>query len=99
MEKLYTIDEIKRISVPIAKRYGVQKLALFGSYARGDAKPGSDIDFLIEKGEVRDYYVFYGFVHALEDDLGIDIDVVTYDSLKQSLIGDVADEEVVLYEG
>ena len=31
---VYTIEEIKRISVPIAKSYGVNSLSLFGSYAR-----------------------------------------------------------------
>ena len=34
---IYTIDEIRRKVVPIAKKYGVKKLSLFGSYARGEA--------------------------------------------------------------
>ena len=42
---VYTIDEIKRISVPIAKEYGVNSLSLFGSYARCEANEDSDIDF------------------------------------------------------
>jgi predicted nucleotidyltransferase len=95
---VYGLDDIKRISVPIALRYGVKKLALFGSYARGEPKINSDIDFLIEKGSIRGWE-FFGFVNSLEDGLGIPVDVFTYDSLKDSLIADALQDEVVLYEG
>jgi hypothetical protein len=98
MNKPYSIEEIKRITVPIAKQYGVKKLALFGSYARGEQKEDSDIDFLIEKGEITDLFVYYGFVHLLEDNLGVNVDVLTYDSLDNSLINKENINEVVLYE-
>ena len=98
MNKIYTIDEIKRISVPVAKKYGVKKLALFGSYARGEQKAASDIDFLIEKGNIQGWE-FFGFINNLEDDLGVHVDVMTYDSLRDSLIADAIEDEVVLYEG
>jgi len=97
MERPYTIDEIKMISIPIAKKYGVKKLALFGSYARGEHKTTSDIDFLIEKGKIQGWE-FFGFINNLEDDLGVRVDVLTYDSLKDSLIADSICDEVVLYE-
>ena len=97
MPGTYTIDEIKRISVPVAKKYGVKKLALFGSYARGEQKATSDIDFLIEKGKIRGLE-FFGFIDNLEDDLGVSVDVLTYNSLKKSLIADAIEDEVVLYE-
>ena len=42
--KIYTIDEIRRIAAPIAARHGVAALYLFGSYARGEATPESDLD-------------------------------------------------------
>ncbi|MCL2643267.1 MAG: hypothetical protein FWD52_07135 [Candidatus Bathyarchaeota archaeon] len=38
MVEVYTVDKIKQIVNPIAKRYGVKKLALFSSYARGTQK-------------------------------------------------------------
>ena len=43
--KVYTIDEIKSTIRPIAESYGVERIFLFGSYARGEATPTSDIDF------------------------------------------------------
>ena len=50
---VYSVDEIKKIAVPIAKSYGVDSLSLFGSYARGEATSESDIDFL--KNRLREY--------------------------------------------
>ncbi len=44
---LYTMDEIKAKSIPIAKKYGIARLGLFGSYARGEQNEHSDLDFLI----------------------------------------------------
>ena len=40
--QVYSIDEIREIVAPIAKQHGVDKVFLFGSYARGDATPASD---------------------------------------------------------
>ncbi|MCL2020350.1 MAG: nucleotidyltransferase family protein [Oscillospiraceae bacterium] len=97
MSRKYEIDEIKRITTPIAERYGVKKLALFGSYARGEARENSDIDFLIDGGKIRGLE-FFGFINNLEDILGVRVDVLTYRSLKDSLIADVVKDEVILYE-
>ena len=94
---VYTIEKIKNISIPIAKKYGVKKLALFGSYARGEQKETSDIDFVIEKGKIQGLD-FFGFINNLEDELGVSVDVVTYQSLRNSFI-ETVENEVVLYEG
>ena len=73
---IYTIDEIRRKVVPIAKKYGVKKLSLFGSYARGEADDKSDVDFLIDRGKIVGIE-YFGFVYDLEDELGCHVDVVT----------------------
>ena len=97
MPAIYELDKIKQISVPIAKKYGVKKLALFGSYARGEQNEASDIDLLIDKGDIQGWE-FFGFINNLEDELGVRVDVLTYDSLKESLISDAVIDEVILYE-
>ena len=48
---IYTIEKIKDIVKPIAKKYNVQSIYLFGSYARGEANEYSDLDFLVFGGE------------------------------------------------
>lgn len=53
MQQLHSICEIRAIVNPIAKEYGAERVFLFGSYARGDAHPGSDADLRIDKGTIR----------------------------------------------
>jgi predicted nucleotidyltransferase len=53
MDKIYTINEIQKIVEPIAKRHGVSKVYLFGSYARGNATESSDIDLCIDSGKSK----------------------------------------------
>ncbi len=98
MARNYTIDEIKKITVPLAKQFGVEKVALFGSYAKGKQKESSDIDLIIKKGNLKGYFALCGFVNALEEGLGTHVDVLTYNALEHSLIKDSMKDEVILYE-
>jgi predicted nucleotidyltransferase len=82
--KVYSIDEIKDCVVPVAKEFGVTKAYLFGSYARGEAKPDSDVDICIEKGKIRSLFQLGGFYADLEENLDKEIDVVTLDGLKDN---------------
>lgn len=59
--KQFAIEELKKIISPIAKKYHISKVYLFGSYARGDCDEQSDVDLRIEKGELRGILSnFYG---------------------------------------
>lgn len=57
---VYTIDEIKAKIEPIAKRYNVSKVYLFGSYARGEADDKSDVDIALELEDESTYFDVYG---------------------------------------
>ena len=98
MGKSFTIDEIRNIAVGVAEEFGVEKIALFGSYARGEQNDTSDIDFIIKKGNIKGYFQFYGFINALEERFGNHVDVLTYNSIEKSLIKDALRDEVILYE-
>ena len=98
MAEIYAIDEIKRISIPIAQKYGVKKLALFGSYACGEQKNTSDIDFLIEKGEIKGLFRLAGFQRELEEKFSVSIDVLTTGALSDEFLDRIKDEEIVIYE-
>ena len=43
-DKIYTIEELREIITPIAIQHNVEKVYLFGSYARGEATENSDVD-------------------------------------------------------
>ncbi len=63
-DKLYTLEEIREKVKPIAAAYGVERVYLFGSYARGEATAESDLDFRIDKGKVKGF-AFGGLINAL----------------------------------
>ncbi len=98
MEQIYTIEEIKNIANEIAKRHGVKRMYLFGSYARGDAKSGSDLDFRIDKGKIRGLFALGGLYADLEDAFGLPIDLLTSESLDDKFIKEISAEEVLIYE-
>ena len=54
--KIYTIEEIQKIVSPIAAYHGVERVFLFGSYARGEATPDSDLDFRVDCGDATDFF-------------------------------------------
>ena len=71
-----SIDEISRIVSPIAEKYGIERVYLFGSRARGDNSEDSDYDFIIEPGSIHNIMELFAFMNDLEDALGHKVDVV-----------------------
>ena len=97
-QKFHTIDELKLLVAPVAEKYGVAKVYLFGSVARGDCDINSDYDFCIESGKIEDYFKLAGFFRELTDAIGSDIDLVDIDSLDQEFLNNVKSEGVAVYE-
>ena len=98
MDKIYTVDELKTLIIPIAKKYGINKVILFGSYADGTARATSDVDLIIDKGNLEGLIQFNSFIHDLENLLHKKIDVITTNSLKASDLSDNIKTQISLYE-
>ena len=94
---MYSVAEIQRIVSPIAARYGVDRMVLFGSYARGDNTPQSDIDLRIDRGSVRGLQMAF-LLTDLEDALGTNVDLLSTASLDASFLSSIQREEKLLYE-
>lgn len=77
------------------KEYGVKSLALFGSVARDEARPDSDVDLLVEFSQPIDLFEFVRLQQYLEAMLGRPVDLGTPDSLKPQL-RDRVFKEIVL---
>ena len=84
--KTYTIDEIKNIVTPIAEKYQIAQVYLFGSFARGDFDEQSDIDIRIEKGNLKGMFALCGFYTEVSDALGRKVDVLTTGSLSDEFL-------------
>ena len=95
--KKSTIEDIRRIIRPLAEKYGVDRIYLFGSYARGDADESSDIDLLIYKGNIRGLFALCGFYTDLEKEFSVKIDLLTSGSLSDDFHDKIKDEEVLIY--
>ena len=74
---ILTIDEIRTKIRPICERYRVKKLWLFGSYARGEAREDSDVDFHIKVNEGTTLFQLGGIYADLEEAMGKEIDIIT----------------------
>lgn len=98
-DKVYSIEEIKSKAIPIAKKYGVKKLSLFGSYARGEANKYSDVDFLIDEGngKIQSLLDYIDFVSDLEKEFKCHVDAVSEDSPNKKFLSEIKNDEVILY--
>ena len=67
------------------ERFGVRRLRLFGSWARGSAQPESDVDVLVEFENAASARHFFGLQFFLEDLLGSPVDLVSEKALRQEL--------------
>ena len=95
--KTFTLDEIRAIVRPIAARHGVEKLQLFGSYARGEATSKSDLDFRIEKGRIRNLLQLGSFLNDIEDTFQKNADILTTQMLSEDFLSSIRSEEISLY--
>lgn len=93
---MLTIEEIKKAVTPICERYGVERLSLFGSYARGEADDLSDVDLLVDRGKLTGF-AYFGFYGDLERALGVDTDLLSRDGTRQRFLNKIAKDEVLLY--
>ncbi|MBR3141891.1 MAG: nucleotidyltransferase domain-containing protein [Clostridiales bacterium] len=81
-ECVYTLDEIAERIAPVAKKYNIPKVYIFGSYARGEANPDSDVDLMIEVGNLRGLEVI-GALEEFKNALNKPVDLITTRSLTQ----------------
>jgi Predicted nucleotidyltransferases len=95
----YTIDEIREIVTPIARKYGVGNVYLFGSYARGEATDNSDVDLRVDKGSLKGLFALCGLYTEIEEALKIKVDVLTTGSFEDDFLRKIQKEEVLLYAG
>jgi len=85
--------------VAVCRRYGVKELSLFGSAVRGEARPGSDLDMMVEfePGVRIGLIKFESLVEELESLAGRRVDLVTKRGLKPWVRPHVLNDARVIY--
>lgn len=85
MRRDEAITLLRSVLPAIQREFGVHRIALFGSTARGEAHASSDLDLLVEFAGDPTFHGFMGLKLFLEDQLGRRVDLVTPDALKPRL--------------
>jgi len=98
-------DELSSMLVPIVSKYPVNRAAFFGSYARNEQTPNSDIDLLLDLGTNEmfpELYYVFDLLNEMETATGKNIDYITTNGLASSPIrklkANIANERVWFYE-
>lgn len=78
---LEALRERRAEILPVARKYGVHDIRVFGSVVRGDAHGRSDLDLLVHMEPGRSLFDHVGFMQDLEDLLGRKVDVVDEEAL------------------
>ena len=95
---MLTIEQIRQIVAAYFKDKPVKKVWLFGSYARGEADAGSDLDLLVDMDyEQRVGFQFFYWKEDLKDRLQMPVDVVSSRGLSKHLAPFIHGDKQLLY--
>ena len=105
---IYTIDELKKRITPVAVKYNLPAVYIFGSYARNEATEESDVDILVDKTgtALRGLFAMGGLYNDLNEAVGKTVDLVTTGALEEEdtkkrtpwFVENLMKERIVLYE-
>jgi len=90
------VEQIRQCVIPILKRYGVSKAALFGSIVKNQIQPKSDIDILVQIDSDISLLEFVGLKIELEEALNRNVDLVEYDTIKPLIRDRILKEQQVI---
>ena len=85
MNRDEALDLLRTHKPVLAERFGVTSLALFGSFARGQATDTSDVDILVSFSGPATSRTYFGVQFYIEDLLGRRVDLVTDNALRREL--------------
>ncbi|WP_018154834.1 MULTISPECIES: nucleotidyltransferase family protein [Methanothermococcus] len=94
-----TLNEVKKILLEhkkeLKEKYKVKKMGIFGSYARGEQTEKSDIDIMVEFYETPSLIEFIEMEYYLSDLLGIKVDLITKNSIKNPYLKESIEEDLL----
>ena len=91
------LDEIREKIVEMLRGFGVKRIALFGSFVRGDLSEGSDVDILVEFSERKSLLDIVRIERELSDFIGIKADLLTEKSISPYMLDRIRSEMQVVY--
>lgn len=97
---MITLADISVAVSRVLSRYDVREAYLFGSFARGEQTPDSDIDLRLVCGETMTFGTLYELSLELEEQLGREVEIVTNppEYMRPAFRKNIEQDEVRLYE-
>ena len=97
---MFSLTDISTAVSRVLARYDVREAYLFGSFARGEQTPNSDIDLRLVCGNTMTFGTLYELSHELERELGRKVDIVTNppEHMRQAFRKSIEQDEVRVYE-
>ena len=93
-----SLDIAKEVIPPIAKKYGIIRVYLFGSRARGDNRKNSDYDFCILIPEEMTLLKLVSFHEEISEALGTEVDFAYEDEMSEEFRRSIRDDMRLVYE-
>jgi hypothetical protein len=90
------IHQLETVAGEVQRRYRAEILGIFGSYVRGEQRETSDLDVLVKFAPGATLFDLVGLADFLEERLGIRVDVVPVDALREEIRDQVFREAVYL---
>jgi len=90
-------DEIKDPIITILRGYGAIKISIFGSFARGEERPESDIDIIVRFDKPKSLLQLIHIEEEIKNAVQHNIDLLTENSINPYLIDAIRRDEVVIY--
>ena len=94
---MLTTEEIKTAVEKVGKKYGIKNAYLFGSYAKGTATENSDVDLIIDKGEIHTFKDYFALYEDLKNELGTDVDLLTDKGLRPNFFERIKNDRILVY--
>ncbi len=87
------LQSLKETALPILRGYGIERAGFYGSRVRGDHRPDSDLDVVVECPSGFSLWDLSGLRLDLCDTLGLDVGVTTYNALHPMMRDQILAEE------
>ena len=97
MSAAEVIEILKKHKKELYKKYNIKSLGIFGSYARGEENPESDIDILVEFSEVPSLFKYMEIERFIENMISKKVDIIEKYSIKKGWEKYILDEIIPIW--
>lgn len=94
MNRNEALKVLTKLKPELIRRFGVTRIALFGSTVRNEAKPGSDVDIIVSFDRPATSKLYFGVQFLLEDELNHPVDLVTEKAMRAELRSSIEQEAI-----